>query len=121
MADIVIDVSGAGAEIVNGGISLLKKRGRMLCTALKKTPVPFDLDRMIKYQIRMMGTRGHSFEAVELALQLMKSKTFPLELISTHVVGLSEVDRALKIVGGEANEKAIHITVEPWKQDHVDS
>ena len=121
MADIVIDVSGAGAEIVNGGISLLKKRGRMLCTALKKTPVPFDLDRLIKYQIRMMGTRGHSFEAVELALQLMKAKKFPLELISTHVVGLSEVDRALKIVGGEASEKAIHITVEPWKQDDADS
>jgi threonine dehydrogenase-like Zn-dependent dehydrogenase len=68
-----------------------------------------------------MGTRGHCFEAVELALNLMKSKRFPLELISTHVVGLKDVDRALKIAGGEASEKAIHITVEPWKQDHVDS
>lgn len=120
MADIVIDASGAGPEIVNGGISLLKKRGRMLCTALKKSAVPFDIDRMIKNQIGMMGTRGHSFEAVELALQLMKSKRFPLELISTHVVGLKDLDRALKIVGGEATEKAIHITVEPWKEDHAD-
>jgi threonine dehydrogenase-like Zn-dependent dehydrogenase len=115
MADIVIEASSAGPEIVNGALSLLKKRGKMLCTALKKTAVPFDLDRFIKYQIRMMGTRGHSYEAVELALQLMKSKTYPLELMSTHVVGLKDVDRALKIIGGESPEKAIHITVEPWK------
>ena len=27
----------------------------------------------------------------------------------------THVDRALKIVGGESNEPAIHITVEPWK------
>ena len=45
----------------------------------------------------------------------MKSEKFPLDLISTHVVGLNEVDRALKIVGGEAQEKSIHITIEPWK------
>jgi threonine dehydrogenase-like Zn-dependent dehydrogenase len=115
MADIVIEASSAGPEIVNGALPLLKKRGKMLCTALKKTAVPFDLDRFIKYQIRMMGTRGHSYEAVELALQLMKSKTHLLELMSTHVVGLKDVDRALKIVGGESPEKAIHITVEPWK------
>jgi len=115
MADIVIEVSSAGPEIVNGALSLLKRRGTMLCTALKKTAVHLDLDRFIKYQIRMMGTCGHSFEAVELALQLMKSKTYPLERMSTHVVGLKDVDRALKIVGGESPEKAIHITVEPWK------
>jgi threonine dehydrogenase-like Zn-dependent dehydrogenase len=115
MADVVIDTSSAGPEIVNGGLSLLKKRGKLLCTALKKSAVPFDLDRFIKYQVRMMGTRGHSFEAVEMALGLMKSRKYPLELISTHVVGLRDVDRALKIVGGESAEKAIHITVEPWK------
>jgi threonine dehydrogenase-like Zn-dependent dehydrogenase len=115
MADCVVDVSGAGPEIVNGGLSLLKKRGKLLCTALKKSAVPFDLDRLIKNQIRMLGTRGHSFEAVELALQLMNCGKCPLELMSTHVVGLKDVDAALKIVGGESTEKAIHITVEPWK------
>jgi hypothetical protein len=59
--------------------------------------------------------RGHSYESVELAINTMSKETFPLELISTHVVGLNDVDRALKIVGGEGQEKSIHITVEPWK------
>ena len=53
--------------------------------------------------------------SVELAINTMKSGKFPLELISTHVVGLKDVDRALKIVGGEDSEKSIHITVEPWR------
>jgi threonine dehydrogenase-like Zn-dependent dehydrogenase len=115
MADIVIEVSSAGPEIVNGGLSLLKKRGQMLCTAWKKSAVPLDLDRVIRYQASLRGVRGHSFDAVELAIHTMKSGKYPLELISTHLVDLHEVDRALKIVGGESNEPAIHITVEPWK------
>jgi threonine dehydrogenase-like Zn-dependent dehydrogenase len=115
MADVVIDVSSAGPEIVNGGLSLVRKRGQMLCTAWKKTAVPLDLDRLIRFQANLRGVRGHSYDAVELAIGTMKSKKYPLDLISTHVVGLKDVDRALRIVGGETNEPAIHITVEPWK------
>jgi threonine dehydrogenase-like Zn-dependent dehydrogenase len=115
MADIVIEVSSAGPEIINGGLSLLRKRGTMLCTAWKKTTVPVDIDRVIRMQANLRGVRGHSYQAVELAIGAMKSEKFPLELISTHVVGLKDVDRALKIVGGETKTPAIHITVEPWK------
>jgi threonine dehydrogenase-like Zn-dependent dehydrogenase len=114
MADIVIEVSSAGPEIVNGGLSLLRKRGTMLCTAWKKTAVPLDIDRLIRFQASLRGVRGHSFEAVELAIQAMKAGNLPLEAISTHLVGLRDVDRALKIVGGETREQALHITVEPW-------
>jgi threonine dehydrogenase-like Zn-dependent dehydrogenase len=115
MADLVIESTSAGPEIINGGIALLKKRGKMLATAWKKSAVPLDLDRLIRYQASLTGVRGHSYEAVELAIGAMDSGKYPLDLISTHVVGLSEVDRALKIVGGEDKEPAIHITVEPWK------
>ncbi len=115
MADTVIDVSGGGPEIVNGGIALLKKRGTMLCTAYKKAVVPFDHDRLVQYQVRMLGTRGHSFDAVELALGTMKGGKYPLELISTHVFGLKDVDHALRLVGGEFKERSIHVTIEPWK------
>ena len=46
MADLVIEVTSAGPEIINGGLSLLKKRGQMLCTAWKKSAVPLDIDRL---------------------------------------------------------------------------
>jgi threonine dehydrogenase-like Zn-dependent dehydrogenase len=115
MADVVIESSSAGPEIINAGLSLLRKRGRMLCTSWKKNAVPLDVDRLIRYQAELRGVRGHSYRAVELAIGAMKSGRHPLELISTHVLGLNEVDHALKLVGGEAQGKPIHITIEPWK------
>lgn len=115
MADVVIEVSSAGPEIINAGLMLLKKRGRMLCTSWKKTAVPLDADRLVRFQAELKGVRGHSYQAVELAIRAMNSGHHPLELISTHVLGLDHVDHALKMVGGEAPGKAIHITIEPSK------
>jgi threonine dehydrogenase-like Zn-dependent dehydrogenase len=115
LADVVIDVSGGGPEIINAGLALLKKNGTMLCTAYKKAIVPFDHDKFVQNQVLMRGTRGHSYEAVELALRTMQAGKYPLELISTHVFGLKDVDRALRMVGGELPEKSIHVTIEPWK------
>ncbi len=119
MADIVIDTSNASAEIVNGGLTLLKAGGIMLCASLKKTPVPFDIDRIVNSRIRLAGARGHSFAAVERALQTMKSQRYPLESIATHSLGLADADLALKMAGGETGERAIHIAVEPWKNGHA--
>jgi threonine dehydrogenase-like Zn-dependent dehydrogenase len=58
--------------------------------------------------------RGHSFRAVELALGLMSQHTVDLEAMSTHVFGLEQVDHALRLVGGELQDGAIHVTVSPW-------
>ena len=35
------------------------------------------------------------------------------ELIA--LVGLPDLDHALRMVGGQSQERSIHITVEPWK------
>ncbi len=115
MADIVIDASGAGAEIVNPSLALLRKRGTLLVASRKGSVPGFDIDQVVNKQINLRGTRGHSFEAVELALQTMAAGIFPLERMSSHVVGLKDIDLGLKMVGGESQERSIHITVDPWK------
>ncbi|HKT18888.1 MAG TPA: zinc-binding dehydrogenase [Stellaceae bacterium] len=115
MADIVIDASGGGAGIVNPALALLRKRGTLLIAARKGAVSGIDLDQVINKQIILRGTRGHSFEAVELALKTMAAGRFPLEKMSSHVIGLKEVDVGLKMVGGESNERSIHITIDPWK------
>jgi threonine dehydrogenase-like Zn-dependent dehydrogenase len=115
MADIVIDASGGGAAIVNPALALLRKRGTLLIAARKGAIAGFDMNQVIDKQIVLRGTRGHSFEAVELALKTMAAGTFPLEKMSSHVVGLKDIDRALRMVGGESEERSIHITVDPWK------
>ena len=116
MADIVIDSSGGGQDIVNPALALLRKRGVLVMSTRKGAVDGFDLNQMVDKQIIVRGTRGHSYGAVELALKTMGAKTFPLEKMSSHVVGLKEIDHALKMVGGESNERSIHITVDPWKQ-----
>ena len=50
-----------------------------------------------------------------MALSLMASKRLPLELMSTHLLGLNDVDRALHMVGGQTEDRPIHISVDPWK------
>ena len=59
---------------------------------------------MVTKQITYRGVRGHSYQAVELALRTMAEGSFPLEMMSTHVVGLSGLDGALKMVGGQGTE-----------------
>jgi len=59
--------------------------------------------------------RGHSYQSVELALDLMARKTIDLDVMSTHHFGLEDVDHALRLVGGDIQDGAIHVTVTPWE------
>jgi threonine dehydrogenase-like Zn-dependent dehydrogenase len=120
-ADLVVDVSSGGAsEVINGGLDILKPRyGRFMVAALKGNPVDgFALDTLIKKAVNLRGVRGHSFQAVEMALELMRSKRIDLGLMSSHEFGLDDVDEALRLVGGEIRDTqgnvAIHVTIDPW-------
>jgi threonine dehydrogenase-like Zn-dependent dehydrogenase len=114
MADLVIEASGAGADAVNTLIGLVRKRGVLEIAARKGAVDAFDLDQIIAKQVTLKGLRGHGYESVELALRTMASGRFPLERMSTHVLGLAEVDEGLRMVGGEIRNGSIHITVAPW-------
>ena len=114
--DLVLDVSSGGAsEVVGGPLTRLKKRGKFLSAAYKRKKLEdFDLDIVIAKQATVRGVRGHSYRAVELALDLMARKTVDLSVMSTHHFGLDKVDHALRLVGGEIQDGAIHVTVTPW-------
>ena len=45
----------------------------------------------------------------------MAAGTFPLEKMSSHVLGLHELHDGLMMLGGQGREKSIHISVQPWK------
>jgi threonine dehydrogenase-like Zn-dependent dehydrogenase len=114
--DLILDVSAGGAtQTIVAAIPLLKKRGKLLTAANKRKPIDgFDLDALITSQATLRGVRGHSFRAVELALDLMARKTVDLGVMSTHHFGLDGVDHALRLVGGEIQDGAVHVTVTPW-------
>jgi len=117
LADLVIDVSSGGAtNVVSGALELIRKRGTLLVAAYKGTGITgFASDTGIRQQLSLRGVRGHSFQAVEMALALMASQRVDLHAMSTHEFGLDAVDYALRLVGGEFQDDAVHVTIAPWK------
>ena len=59
--------------------------------------------------------RGHSYESVELALQLIAANRHNVHAMSTHSFGLDGVDLALRSLVGDGVEGAIHMTIDPHR------
>jgi threonine dehydrogenase-like Zn-dependent dehydrogenase len=45
----------------------------------------------------------------------LASGRFPLQELATHRFGLSDVDRAIRAVGGEVGEDVVHVSLLPWE------
>lgn len=116
MADLVIDCASGGTATVVSAIRLARKRGRVILGGRKFKPIPeFESDLLITRFLTVRGMRGHSYQAVKLAIEIIASGRYPLELMCSHVFPLAEVDAALRTVGGEGLPGAIHCAVDPWQ------
>jgi threonine dehydrogenase-like Zn-dependent dehydrogenase len=116
--DVVIDCTvGAGTAPTLLGIEATKRRGgTMVVQGEGNQEFPsFPIGRLTRKGMTLKSARGHSYRAVELALYQLASRRFPLELMTTHRFTLSEVDYAIKSVGGEGAPGAIHVSVMPWR------
>jgi len=65
--------------------------------------------------ITIRSARGHSFRVCELAVRQLASGRFPLAELATHRFGLSQADRAIRAVGGEAGKDVMHAPLLPWE------
>jgi threonine dehydrogenase-like Zn-dependent dehydrogenase len=117
--DVVLDcTSGAGTAPVLLGIDALKRREGVMVTQGELAGFPdFPIKKMTEKSITLKSARGHGFRAVELALEQLASRRFPLERLATHRFPLEDVDSAIRILGGETDEDAIHISLLPWGED----
>jgi threonine dehydrogenase-like Zn-dependent dehydrogenase len=116
--DVVLDCTvGAGTAPIMLGIEATKRRaGTMVVQGEGNQEFPnFPIGRLTRKGMTLKSARGHSYRAVEMALHQLATHRFPLELMTTHRFGLSEVDYAIKSVGGEGAPGAIHVSVLPWK------
>jgi len=115
MADLVIDCASGGTESVVSALQLARKRGRVILGGLKSSKVPsFDSDMIIARFLTVKGMRGHSFESVEMALQLIAQNRHHVQAMSTHQFGLEQTEFALNTLVGKGAEDAIHMTINPW-------
>ena len=115
--DIVLDcTAGAGAAPVLLGIDALKRREGTLLIQGEMAAFPdFPVKKVTEKAITIKSARGHSFRACELALRQLASGRFPLDLLTSHTFGLSQVDRAIRAVGGEVEEDVVHVSLLPWE------
>lgn len=115
MADLVIDCASGGPQSVVSAIRLARKRGRVILAGQKRQVIPeFESDRIIANFLTVKGMRGHSYESVELALQLIAANRHRVCEMSTHVFTLAQTDLALRSLIGEGVTGSIHMTINPW-------
>ena len=117
--DVVLDcTAGAGTTPVLLGIDALKRRAGTLLVQGEMAAFPdFPIKQLTEKAITVRSARGHSYRACELALAQLASNRFPLDLLTTHTFGLSEVDRAINAVGGRSgDEGVVHVSLLPWKE-----
>jgi threonine dehydrogenase-like Zn-dependent dehydrogenase len=116
MADLVIDCASGGPASVVSAIELARKKGTVILGGQKRQKVPeFDSDRIIANFLTVKGMRGHSYQSVEMALQLIAHNRHHVTDMSTHCLGLGQTDLALQTLVGRGLEGAIHMTIDPNK------
>jgi threonine dehydrogenase-like Zn-dependent dehydrogenase len=115
MADLVIDCASGGPDSVNSAIALARKKGRVILGGQKRQTIPnFNSDRIIANFLTVKGMRGHSYQSVELAMQLIASNRYGVQSMSTHVFKLNQTDLALRSLIGQGVDENLHMTVNPW-------
>lgn len=118
MADLVLDCSSGGPAAVLQAIRLARKMGRIILGGRTAKKIDgFDSDYLVRQFLTVKGVRGHSFEAVELAVHMIASGKYPLQDMCTHVFPLDRADEALRTVGGEGLPGAVHCAIDPWRQE----
>lgn len=116
--DVVLDcTAGAGVAPVLLGIDALKRReGTMVIQGELAAFPDFPVKKMTEKAITIRSARGHGYRACELALDQLASRRFPLDRLTTHTFGLSDVDRAIRTVGGEGDDGVVHVSLLPWQE-----
>jgi len=117
--DVVLDcTAGAGTAPVLLGIDALKRRAGTIVIQGELAAFPdFPVKKVTEKAITIKSARGHSYRSCELAVAQLASRRFPLEALATHSFGLSEVDRAIRAVGGEESDGVVHVSLLPWLED----
>jgi threonine dehydrogenase-like Zn-dependent dehydrogenase len=111
--DAVLDVAGAPNTLIDA-IKCVRKAGTVVF-AYANTIDGFPAPDMTARRITLKAARGHSYHAVETAIELISSGRYPVELMATRQFGLEDVDLAVKSIGGKGVPGAIHVSVLPWR------
>lgn len=114
-ADVVIDTTPVPGPI-GDGIEAIKPGGTLVLAGTKAgAPLSeFYSDEVVHKALSIEGMFGVGYDAFEKAITVIDSGEYPLEEMHTHAFSIDEVERALRILGGEVDDEvAIHETILP--------
>ncbi|HEV7680377.1 MAG TPA: alcohol dehydrogenase catalytic domain-containing protein [Candidatus Dormibacteraeota bacterium] len=115
MVDCALDTTPIALEPVRIAVDSVRPEGVVVFGGLKggADQVPgLSPDRLCARGISVRGVVGVSDWSKQQAVHTVASGRYPLYRFHTHTVALDEIDRALRIMGGEVEgEEALHVTV----------
>ena len=110
--NVVVNVTGGGKGCVDQAIavSAVGKCNIVLAAAGDET---LSLRSIPRHKIKLIAANGHSFRAVELAIDFIASGKLPMDQIATHTFPLNRAREALEAVAGTGAPDAIHVSIMP--------
>jgi threonine dehydrogenase-like Zn-dependent dehydrogenase len=110
--NVTVNVTGAGRDLVAQSIkTAAKTKANIVLPAAG--PEVINVGSMGRKKIALKQANGHSFKAVELAIQFIASGKLPMDHISTHTFPMSKAMEAIDTVAGKANGGGIHVSIIP--------
>ena len=108
----VVNVTGGGKGCVEQAIRVsAKTKANIVLAAAGREMI--DTSLFGRRKINLKQANGHSFQAVELAIQFIASGKLPMEEISTHTFPMSRAMEAIDAVAGKGAPGAIHVSIVP--------
>lgn len=111
--DVVVDTTGdPDGSVVAQAVALAAKGAWLSLNGLAQS-VP--IGEIKKRYLTVRAPRGHSYQAVQRALDIIASGRWPIDRLCSHDFGLDQVHEAILATAGRGIAGAIHVTVSPWK------
>jgi threonine dehydrogenase-like Zn-dependent dehydrogenase len=109
--DVVVDTTGdPRGQVAADALALAAKGAQLNLNGLGQSVRIGEVKRMY---LTVRAPRGHSYQAVALALRHLQFEQNRLSALCSHTFGLEEVDTAIHATAGRLVEGAIHVTVNP--------
>ncbi|HLR19001.1 MAG TPA: zinc-binding dehydrogenase [Staphylococcus sp.] len=101
-ANVVLECSGA-VPAAKQGLDLLRKKGQYVQVGIFKDPeIPFDLEKIVQKEIRVVGSRSQKPADWEPSLQLLSSGDVNAEALITSELDITQWEEGYNhIKGGE--------------------
>lgn len=111
--DVVVDTTGDPDGSIAAQAISLSAKGAWL--SLNGLGASIPLNEVKKRYLTIRAPRGHSYRAVQTALDIIASRKWPIDKLCSHDFPLEGVHDAILATAGRGIEGAIHVTVSPQR------